>query len=114
MRQLTRRALLAALCVVSTAGTAGLAGCGVPVFSGEAIIYVVGPLSGDQADGGQSVLGGARKRADEANKQGGVLGRKLVVRGLDDQADEDVAAEAAGKIAAAARAGDPVLGVVGH
>jgi len=79
------------------------------------MIYVAAPLSGDQADGGQSVLGGVRKRADEANRAGGVLGgKKVVVRGLDDQADEDVAVEVAHQVEQAIRAGETVLGVVGH
>jgi branched-chain amino acid transport system substrate-binding protein len=110
MYRLTRGAFLGGICVLAVA----LPACGAQGLSGEAVIYVVGPLSGDQADGGQSVLGGARKRADEANKQGGVLGHKVVVRGLDDQADEDVAAEMATKIADAAKGGELVLGVVGH
>jgi len=93
-----------------------LASCtGSPKLSGEAVIYVAAPLSGDQADGGQSVLGGVRKRADEANRAGGVLGgKKVVVRGVDDQADEEVAAEVAGLIEQAARGGETILGVVGH
>jgi len=92
-----------------------LAGCTqTPSFSGEAVIYVAAPLSGDQADGGQSVLGGVRKRADEVNRAGGVLGKKVVVKGLDDQADEDVAVEVAGEVEQAVKGGQTVLGVVGH
>jgi branched-chain amino acid transport system substrate-binding protein len=94
----------------------GASACsGPPQLSGEAVIYVAAPLSGDQADGGQSVLGGVRKRAEEANLAGGVLGsKKVVVRGLDDQADETVAADVANQVAQAISKGDTVLGVIGH
>jgi branched-chain amino acid transport system substrate-binding protein len=93
-----------------------LAGCSIaPTFSGEAIIFVAAPMSGDQADGGQSVLGGVRKRADEANRAGGVLGgKKVVVRALDDQADEDTAVDVARSVETAIKGRDTVLGVVGH
>ncbi|MHB1007003.1 MAG: branched-chain amino acid ABC transporter substrate-binding protein [Chloroflexota bacterium] len=93
-----------------------LAGCtSTPQLSGEGVIFVAAPLSGDQADGGQSVLGGVRKRADEANRAGGVLGgKKVVVRGLDDQADEGVAVDVAGQVEKAIKSGETVLGVVGH
>jgi len=103
------------LCVILLS-TSALAGCGgPPQLSGEAVIYVAAPLSGDQADGGQSVLGGARKRAEEANLAGGVLGgKKVVVRGLDDQADEGVAVEVANQVQKAISAGETVLGVIGH
>jgi branched-chain amino acid transport system substrate-binding protein len=86
-----------------------------PALSGEAIVFVVGPLSGDQAEGGQSMVGGARLKAEEVNRAGGVLGgRRVVVRALNDEADEDVALAVANQIAAAVREGQPVLGVVGH
>src|SRR5207248_1336311 len=105
------RARLLAPCLVLLA-TACL---GPKSFNGEAVVYVVAPLSGDQADGGQSVLGGARKRADEANRAGGVLGgKKLVVKGLDDQADEATAAAMAQKVADAKRGGENVIAVIGH
>ena len=103
------------LACILVAALLGLAGCGPPPLSGEAIIYVAAPLSGDQADGGQSVLGGVRKRAEEANLAGGVLGNKrVVVRGLDDQADEGVAVEVAKEVEKAISSGETVLGVVGH
>jgi branched-chain amino acid transport system substrate-binding protein len=93
-----------------------IGGCAsAPTFSGEVVIFVAGPMSGDQADGGQSVLGGVRKRAEEANKAGGVLGgKKVVVRALDDQADEDTAQDVAHSVEKAVKAGEAVLGVVGH
>ncbi len=90
-----------------------MAGCsGAP--SGESYLYVAVPLTGDMANRGQEIAGGARLRADEINRQGGVLGKKVVVRALDDGGDADTAIEAAKEVAAAVRQGEPVLGVVGH
>ena len=46
-----------------------LSACGGPTpTKGEVIVYVAAPLSGFQANGGQTVLGGARLAADEVNK----------------------------------------------
>src|SRR5512142_417423 len=72
---------------------------------GEVLVYVVVPLSGAQSNGGQTVVGGAKTMADQINKQGGLLGYKVTVLGLDDQADSDVAAEKAGEIADALKQG---------
>ncbi|MCS6800468.1 MAG: branched-chain amino acid ABC transporter substrate-binding protein [Chloroflexota bacterium] len=98
------------------AAAAALAACQRgPQFSGEAIVFVVGPLSGEQAEGGQSMLGGARLKAEEVNQAGGVLGgRRVAVRPLNDEADEAAAVEAAKQVAAAVQAGQTVLGVIGH
>ncbi len=102
--------LLIILAVASAAAT--LPGCGGP--SGEVYLYVAVPLTGDMASRGQEIAGGARLRADEVNRQGGVLGKKVVVRTVDDGGDEDMAVEAAKEVAAAVKKGEPILGVVGH
>jgi branched-chain amino acid transport system substrate-binding protein len=108
-----RRSLIALLLSLGLLATAACTQ--QPQLSGEAVVYVAAPLSGDQADGGQSVLGGVRKKADEVNRGGGVLnGKRVVVRGLDDQADEGVATEVAAQVENALKAGETVLGVVGH
>lgn len=93
-----------------------LAACQLgPRLSGEAIVFVVGPLSGDQAEGGQSMVGGARLKAEEVNRAGGVLGgRRVVVRALNDEADDEVAVAVANEVAATVRTGQTVLGVIGH
>ena len=92
-----------------------LSACGGPTpTKGEVIVYVAAPLSGFQANGGQTVLGGARLAADEVNKAGGLLGYKVVVVGKDDESDSDVAVTVANDIAADIKAGKRVLGVVGH
>ncbi|NPV08070.1 MAG: branched-chain amino acid ABC transporter substrate-binding protein [Anaerolineae bacterium] len=81
---------------------------------GEITVYVAVPLSGFQANGGQTVLGGARLRAEQANAQGGVLNRRIVVEGVDDEADSEVAVEVARQIAAEVGGGKEVLGIIGH
>lgn len=81
---------------------------------GEVTVYVVGPLSGFQSNTGQTVAGGVRLMAEQINRSGGLLGYKVKVVALDDEADSDVAAQVAGEIKAAVDRGDRVLGVIGH
>jgi branched-chain amino acid transport system substrate-binding protein len=89
-------------------------GCGPREPSGEVVVYVAVPLSGFQANGGQTVLGGARLRAEQINAEGGLLGRRIVVAAMDDEADSDVAVDVATTVAGEVAAGRPVLGVIGH
>jgi branched-chain amino acid transport system substrate-binding protein len=81
---------------------------------GDVIVYVAAPLSGFQANGGQTVVGGARLRAEEINEQGGLLGHRVIVRAVDDESDDEVAAAVAAEIAAAVDRGEKILGVIGH
>jgi branched-chain amino acid transport system substrate-binding protein len=81
---------------------------------GDVIVYVAVPLSGFQANAGQTVLGGARLRAAEVNAQGGLKGYRVVVEGIDDESDSDAASSVAEEIAASVASGEPVLGVIGH
>lgn len=81
---------------------------------GDLIVYVAAPLSGWQADGGQTVVGGARLAAEQINRRGGLLGYRIEIVPVDDEADSDVAAEVANQIAEAVRSGKRVLGVIGH
>jgi branched-chain amino acid transport system substrate-binding protein len=81
---------------------------------GDVIVYVAAPLSGFQANGGQTVVGGARLKAEEINQEGGLLGYRVVVRGIDDESDDEVAAAVAADVAAAVNSGEKVLGVIGH
>jgi branched-chain amino acid transport system substrate-binding protein len=74
----------------------------------------VGPLSGFQANGGQTVLGGARLAAEKINRAGGLMGYKVNVVGLDDESDSDVAVDIAHEIETAVDSGQNVLGVIGH
>jgi branched-chain amino acid transport system substrate-binding protein len=81
---------------------------------GDVFVYVTAPLSGFQANGGQTVLGGSRLKAEQLNDAGGLLGYRVVVRGMDDESDNEVAAAVASEIAAAVNRGERVLGVIGH
>jgi branched-chain amino acid transport system substrate-binding protein len=94
-----------------------LTGCGdgeKKPSKGDVIVYVAAPLSGFQANGGQTVVGGVRLKAEEINEEGGLLGYRVVVKGIDDESDDEVAAAVADEIAAAVNRGDRVLGVIGH
>ncbi len=81
---------------------------------GQVTVYVVVPLTGSQANSGQTVVGGARLMADQINKQGGLLGAEVKVVALDDQADNDTAKAKAQEIADAIKSGEKVIGVIGH
>ncbi len=93
-----------------------LTACGAPKepTKGEVIVYVAAPLSGFQANAGQTVLGGARLAAEQINRAGGLLGYKVTIVGLDDESDSDVAMDIAAQVQAAVGRGENVLGVIGH
>jgi branched-chain amino acid transport system substrate-binding protein len=93
-----------------------LAACGGPKepTKGEVLVYVAAPLSGFQANAGQTVLGGARLEAEKINRAGGLLGYKVTVIGMDDESDSDVAVGIAEQIQSAVAEGKNVLGVIGH
>ena len=92
-----------------------VAGCrATPRLKGEVIVYVAAPLSGWQADGGQTVVGGVRLMAERINAAGGLLGYKVKVVAVDDEADSDVAVQVAEEIRAAVQGGQKVIGIVGH
>lgn len=90
-----------------------LAGC-TQQPKGEVTVYVAAPLTGFQANGGQTVLGGARLAAAKLNQQGGLLGYTVKIVPVDDESDSDVAVEVAGQISEAVGRGEQVLGVIGH
>ncbi len=94
-------------------GCGGGKGGGTPT-KGELIIFVAVPLSGFQANGGQTVLGGVRLAAAELNRSGGLLGYKVVVQPLDDESDSDVAVANVEKIKEALNSGQKVLAIIGH
>lgn len=93
-----------------------VAGCGRAQrpSGGDAVVYVAVPLSGFMANGGQTVLGGVRLAAEELNRSGGLLGHRVVVRPLDDEADSDVAVLQVEEIREALSRGDLVVAVIGH
>jgi branched-chain amino acid transport system substrate-binding protein len=91
-----------------------LSACGPKKPEGEVFVYVAVPLSGFMANGGQTVLGGARLMAERLNREGGLLGYQVNVVGVDDESDSDVAVAVAEEIRQVVREGKKVVGVVGH
>jgi branched-chain amino acid transport system substrate-binding protein len=89
-------------------------GGGAAPTKGDVTVYVAGPLSGFQANTGQTVAGGVRLMAEQLNRSGGLLGYKVKVVALDDEADSDVAVSVAEKIKEAVDRGEKVVGVIGH
>lgn len=113
----TRRTRLWVLLVL-TAGLA-LSGCRAAVKTqapteGEVYVYVASPLSGFQANGGQTVLGGVNMMAEELNRSGGLRGYRVIVVPMDDESDSDVAVLVAEQVKADIAAGRQVLGLIGH
>jgi branched-chain amino acid transport system substrate-binding protein len=93
-----------------------LASCsrGQTPTTGDVIVFVAVPLSGFMANGGQTVLGGVRLAAEEANRGGGLLGYRVVIRPLDDEADSDVAVAQVDQVRQALSQGEQVIAVIGH
>src|SRR3974377_2440900 len=91
-----------------------LAACGgsSEPTKGDLNVYVAAPLSGFQANGGQTVLGGARLAAEEYNRSGGLLGYKVVIVPLDDESDNDVAVTLANQVKQDISSGKRVLGLI--
>lgn len=91
---------------VLAASAAGLAtGCGAS--SDAVVIGVTGPFAQPR---GESMRLAAELARDEINRAGGVGGRRLELRFLDDSADTDVAV----RVAMALHADPAVVAVVGH
>ena len=107
-----RGMLLCTLIFLLVAG--GCSGIGRQPTKGDVIVYVAVPLSGFQANGGQTVLGGVRLAAAEINRSGGLLGYRVVVRPLDDESDSDVALSQVAQIEQALGQGERVIAVIGH
>jgi glycine betaine/proline transport system substrate-binding protein len=83
-------------------------------FEGEAVIYVVGPMSGRDAEKGQAQAAGARLAAQEFNLGGGLLNQKIVIKVINDAGEQEGALAAAKKVAHAANSGEKIIGVVLH
>lgn len=80
----------------------------------EATLFVAAPMSGFQANGGQTVVGGVRLKAEQVNRAGGVAGYKINVVALDDESDPDVALAITDEVKAALDRGDNIAGFIGH
>ena len=115
---MTRMQKSFALCLLACMFLGALSACagapGAEPTEGEVVVYVGVPLSGFQANAGQTVLGGVRLAAAEANRSGGLNGYKVIVRGLDDESTDEVAVANIQTIQDAIDVGDKVLGVIGH
>ena len=112
MRRVSVLLVLLLITAVLAAGCTG-GGAAAPT-KGEVTVYVAGPLSGFQANTGQTVAGGVRLMAEQLNRSGGLLGYKVKVVALDDEADSEVAVAVAQEIKAAVARGERVIGVIGH
>ena len=114
MQHLTKSylALFVVLLIITFASACQSAG-GSPA-AGEAVVYVAVPLSGVRAEAGQSALGGARLAAAEINRDGGLLGRRLVVKAMDDRSDSGTALTVVHRIGEAVEQGERIAGVIGH
>ncbi len=103
------------IAIISLLITLSLTACGSKEpTKGDIIVYVTVPLSGFQANGGQTVVGGAKLAAAHVNAEGGVNGYRMVIEAIDDESDSDVAVSVAEQIAAEVASGRRALGVVGH
>ena len=103
-----RLALMICLLLVATPA----AGCQAPL-KGDVTVYVAAPLSGWQAEGGQTVAGGVHLMAKQINDSGGLLGYRVKVVDLDDEASTDVAASIAQQVADGVSR-ERVIGLIGH
>lgn len=80
-------ALMAASVVAAPAGAGGPSSGSAPI-----VVAVEAPLSGPQRVNGRDMLRGVRLAARQANASGGVLGRRIKVVPVDDQANPNLAA----------------------
>jgi ABC-type branched-subunit amino acid transport system substrate-binding protein len=89
----------------STTAIAGVIAMGLVMGTAPAInsaekilvIAVEAPLSGSQASSGRDMLRGVQLAARQANAKGGVLGMRVKVVRVDDQANPDLAAASVAK-----------------
>lgn len=84
----TAAVAVAALVAASCGGGGGAA-------QGPVKLGVEGPLTGSQAAYGTDMLNAVRLAVDEVNAEGGVLGRRVEVVQIDDQAEPRVGVDAA-------------------
>ncbi|HEY7822326.1 MAG TPA: branched-chain amino acid ABC transporter substrate-binding protein [Acidimicrobiia bacterium] len=80
-------ALMAASVLAAPAGAGGPSSGSAPI-----VVAVEAPLSGPQRANGRDMLRGVRLAARQANASGGVLGRRIKVVPVDDQANPNLAA----------------------
>jgi branched-chain amino acid transport system substrate-binding protein len=104
----TRRTTVAVIAMVLLAAVFLLASCGQQ--EEEVIkIGVAGAHSGDLASYGLPTINAAELVVEQANENGGVLGRQVELVVEDDQCKPEVAANTAAKLV-----GEEVVAVIGH
>ncbi len=82
----------------------------LPAMADDIVLGGSAPMSGAQAEFGQSQIDGAQLYFDQLNEKGGIKGNKIVFRPLDDRADPRQ-----GTLVAQQFCDDSaVIGVVGH
>lgn len=82
----------------------------MPVLAADIVLGGSAPMSGAQAEFGQSQIDGAQLYFDQLNEKGGLNGNKVVFRPLDDRADPRQ-----GTLVAQQFCDDSaVIGVIGH
>jgi branched-chain amino acid transport system substrate-binding protein len=81
-----------------------------PATGQDITIGVAAPLTGNLAHIGQQLVEGAQLAVDGANAGGGIAGRRVALRTLDDQADPRAALTVARQFAV----DDAILAVLGH
>lgn len=80
--------------IIGVAGATAMAMTALPaqaVHTTEIVIALEAPLTGDQSNNGRDQLRGAQLAAIQINAAGGVLGKKIKIVGIDDQAEPDQA-----------------------
>lgn len=85
-------------------------GGSAPATSGVVKIAIAGPMTGDNAEYGKGFLNAAEMKAEEWNKEGGVLGKKVEIVAFDDKNSGEEAASIAQKIVS----DKEIVGVIGH
>ncbi|NEI74005.1 ABC transporter substrate-binding protein [Rhizobium lusitanum] len=82
----------------------------LPAMADDIVLGGSAPMSGAQAEFGQSQIDGAQLYFDQLNEKGGIKGNKIVFRALDDRADPRQ-----GTLVAQQFCDDKaVIGVIGH
>jgi branched-chain amino acid transport system substrate-binding protein len=102
--------------LVATIGTVVLGatgGAGLPAASAQQPVKIAvgAPLTGPLAKQGQEVANAVKLAAEEWNRKGGLLGRKIEVLEADDQGNPQVGVAAAEKVAADAAVIGSVWGI---
>lgn len=98
-----KKRLMACLLVVLMVSSLALVGCGKKegAKTGDSDVIKVGALfnqTGDQSSLDAPGLNGFKLAADEINKAGGVLGKKIQVIAIDGKTDQNACANAASKM----------------